>query len=79
MEDLKKKSTTESDKKIVFSKVIKAGKRIYYLDVKKNRKEEMSWPSQKAKKLYRPTIRKLVLKNTKSFYIRKILKSSSTA
>lgn len=42
MEELKKKSTTiENDKEIVFSKAIKAGKRIYYLDVKKNRKEEM--------------------------------------
>ena len=40
MEDLKKKSTTESDKEIVYSKAIKAGKRIYYLDVKKNRKEK---------------------------------------
>ena len=27
------------DKEIVFSKAIKVGKRIYYLDVKKNRKE----------------------------------------
>lgn len=36
MEELKKKSTTiENDKEIVFSKAIKAGKRIYYLDVKK--------------------------------------------
>ena len=30
-----------NDKEIVFSKSIKAGKRIYYLDVKKNRKDEM--------------------------------------
>ena len=29
-----------NDKEIVFSQSIKAGKRIYYLDVKKNRKDE---------------------------------------
>ena len=38
MEDLKKKMSADmNDKEIVFSKSIKAGKRIYYLDVKKNR------------------------------------------
>lgn len=41
MEELRKKGALESDKEIIFSKAIKAGKRIYYLDVKKNRKEEM--------------------------------------
>ena len=42
MEELKKKTTaSEADKEIVFSKAIKAGKRIYYLDVKRNRKDEM--------------------------------------
>ena len=42
MEDFKKKSGLDvSDKEIVFSQSIKAGKRIYYLDVKKNRKDEM--------------------------------------
>lgn len=42
MDELKKKSGVEaSDKDIIFSKSIKAGKRIYYLDVKKNRKDEM--------------------------------------
>ena len=42
MEEFKKKSAVEmNDKEIIFSKSIKAGKRIYYLDVKKNRKDEM--------------------------------------
>ena len=31
----------KGDKEIVYSKAIKAGKRIYYLDVKKNLKEEL--------------------------------------
>ena len=30
MEEFKKKSAAEGDKEIVFSKAIKAGKRIYY-------------------------------------------------
>ena len=43
MEEFKKKSAADGDKEIVFSKAIKAGKRIYYLDVKKNRKEAFLW------------------------------------
>lgn len=51
MEDLKKKSTTEGDKEIVFSRAIKAGKRIYYLDVRKNRKDEMFLAITESKKV----------------------------
>ena len=52
MEDFKKKIGTDmNDKEIVFSKSIKAGKRIYYLDVKKNRKMKCFLPLPKARKL----------------------------
>lgn len=52
MEDLKKKSASElMDKEIVFSKSVKAGKRIYYLDVKKNRKDEMFLTITESKKI----------------------------
>jgi len=52
MEDFKKKSGMDSgDKEIVFSKSIKAGKRIYYLDVKKNRKEELFLAITESKKI----------------------------
>lgn len=52
MEDLKKKNGTElNDKEIVFSQSIKAGKRIYYLDVKKNRKDEMFLAITESKKV----------------------------
>lgn len=51
MEDLKKKSTTEKDKEIVFSKTIKAGKRIYYVDVRKNRKDDMFLAITESKKV----------------------------
>lgn len=52
MEDFKKKNGVEmNDKEIVFSKAIKAGKRIYYLDVKKNRKDEMFLAITESKKI----------------------------
>ena len=52
MEDLKKKSGLDvNDKEIVFSQSIKAGKRIYYLDVKKNRKDEMFLAITESKKM----------------------------
>ena len=42
MEDLTNKmSFGAGDKEIVYSKAIKAGKRIYYLDVKKNLKDDL--------------------------------------
>lgn len=52
MEDLKKKNAADmNDKEIVFSQSIKAGKRIYYLDVKKNRKDEMFLAITESKKV----------------------------
>lgn len=54
MEDYKKKNTpTEGkvDNDILFSRAIKAGKRIYYLDVKKNRKDEMYIAITESKKI----------------------------
>ena len=54
MEDLKKKAGADmNDKEIVFSQSIKAGKRIYYLDVKKNRKDEMFLAITESKKIGR--------------------------
>lgn len=52
MEDFKKKIGTDmNDKEIVFSKSIKAGKRIYYLDVKRTAKMKCFLPLPKARKL----------------------------
>ena len=52
MEDLKKKMSADmNDKEIVFSKSIKAGKRIYYLDLKKNSKDEMFLAITESKKV----------------------------
>ena len=62
MEDFKKKMSADmNDKEIVFSKSIKAGKRIYYLDVKKNRKDEMFLAIEKHKIfLYREDFQKFM-------------------
>ena len=51
MEENRKSGLNESDKEIVFSQTVKAGKRIYYIDVKKNRKEEMYISITESKKL----------------------------
>lgn len=52
MEEFKKRATVEvNDKEIIFSKSVKAGKRIYYLDVKKNRKDEMFLAITESKKI----------------------------
>ncbi len=52
MEELKKKNSGEvNDKEIVYSQAIKAGKRIYYLDVKKSRKDEMFLAITESKKI----------------------------
>jgi len=37
----KRKTESIGDKEIIYSKAIKAGKRIYYLDVKKNLQEDL--------------------------------------
>ena len=79
MEDLKKKNGADmNDKKIVFSKSIKAGKRIYYLDVKKNRKDEMFLAITESKKVVTGEGEDLqvVLKNIRFSYIEKTLKNS---
>lgn len=51
MEDYKKSGMNENEKEIVYSQAIKAGKRIYYIDVKKNRKDEMYLSITESKKL----------------------------
>lgn len=53
MEESVKKTQVEGggDKEILYSKAIKAGKRIYYLDVKKNLKEELFLAVTESKKV----------------------------
>lgn len=52
MEEFKKKNGTDTnDKEIVFSQSVKAGKRIYYVDVKKSRKDELFLAITESKKI----------------------------
>ena len=52
MEEFKKKSAVENgDKEIVYSQSVKAGKRIYYMDVKKSRKDELFLAITESKKI----------------------------
>ncbi|MEG1587298.1 MAG: DUF3276 family protein [Bacteroidales bacterium] len=52
MEDNKRKEYPEKrENDIIFSKALKAGKRIYYLDVKKNKKEELYLAITESKKV----------------------------
>ncbi|NDV55036.1 DUF3276 family protein [Parabacteroides sp. 52] len=52
MEESNKKSHVEGgDKEILYSKAIKAGKRIYYLDVKKNLKDDLFLAVTESKKV----------------------------
>ena len=52
MEDNKRKEFVErKENDIVFSKAVKAGKRIYYLDVKRNKRNELYLSITESKKL----------------------------
>jgi hypothetical protein len=53
MEESMKKTQGEGsgDKEILYSKAIKAGKRIYYLDVKKNLKDDLFLAITESKKI----------------------------
>jgi len=50
-EFIKKTNTENGDKEIIYSKAIKAGKRIYYLDVKKNLKDDLFLAITESKKI----------------------------
>ena len=51
MEDSRKKFVSEADRDIIYSKTVKAGKRIYYIDVKKSRNEDMYIAITESKKI----------------------------
>lgn len=52
MDDYKAKQAVDArEQEIIFSKAIKAGKRIYYLDVKRNRKDDLFIAITESKKI----------------------------
>ncbi len=55
MNEYKQKAEGElPDKEIVFSRMVKAGKRIYYLDVKRNRRDDLYLSITESKKVVDP-------------------------
>ena len=51
MEEIKNVHVEKGDKEILYSKSIKAGKRIYYLDVKRNLKDDLFLAITESKKI----------------------------
>lgn len=51
MEEMKPQKLENKEQEIVFSKSIKAGKRIYYIDVKRNRKDDLFVAITESKKI----------------------------
>ena len=51
MEEFRRKTADEIEKDVIFSHAIKAGKRIYYMDVRKTRKNEMYLSITESKKI----------------------------
>lgn len=51
MEEFRKKTADDIEKDVIFSHAIKAGKRIYYMDVRKTRKDEMYLSITESKKV----------------------------
>lgn len=49
--ETEKKSFDARDAEILFSRTVKAGQRIYYIDVKKNRKDELYLSITESKKM----------------------------
>ena len=53
--DNRQQTTDGRDADILFSRAVKAGQRIYYIDVKRNRKGEMYLSITESKKMYSGT------------------------
>ena len=51
MEEFRRKTADEIEKDVIFSHAIKAGRRIYYMDVRKTRKDEMYLSITESKKI----------------------------
>lgn len=54
MREVARKTKVNSDKEIIYSRTVKAGKRIYYLDVKQDRRDELFVSITESKRLDKP-------------------------
>ena len=67
-----KKAQNEAESDILFSKAVKAGQRIYYLDVKKNKRDELYLSITESKKLITGSADMPQYINSISGYMRKV-------
>ncbi|MDR2498269.1 MAG: PUR family DNA/RNA-binding protein [Tannerellaceae bacterium] len=68
MDDTSETSRSESgDKEIVYSRTIRAGKRIYYMDVKRNLKDDLFLAITESKKVQKTGISDCVFEKHKIF------------
>ena len=51
MDEFRKRNNEEIEKDVLFSQAVKAGKRIYYMDVRKTRKDELYLSITESKKV----------------------------
>ena len=51
MDEFRKRNSEEIEKDVLFSQAVKAGKRIYYMDVRKTRKDELYLSITESKKV----------------------------
>lgn len=75
-ESRNKKHVEGGDREILYSKAIKAGKRIYYLDVKRNLKDDLFVAVTESKKIQSRMVCKSHLRSIRFSFIRRTLRSS---
>ena len=77
MEEEKRKEIKKKNSEIIFRKAIKAGKRIYYLDVKKSRSNDMFLTITESKKDRNQRLTQVVYEKIKFFFTKKISTAST--
>ena len=75
-ESRNKKHVEGGDREILYSKAIKAGKRIYYLDVKRNLKDDLFVAVTESKKIQSKDGLQISLRSIRFSFIRRTLRSS---
>ena len=67
MREVARKTKVGNDKEIIYSRTVKAGKRIYYLDVKQDRRDELFVSITESKRLDKPDADSHVFEKHKLF------------
>ncbi|MGL5562725.1 MAG: DUF3276 family protein [Tannerellaceae bacterium] len=67
MREVARKTKASSDKEIIYSRTVKAGRRIYYLDVKQDKRDELFVSITESKRLDGPDTESHVFEKHKLF------------